>query len=241
MYLKKTMKIKTLSYFLLICLNYFTQKNCYLISGQGSDKRIFDSIQLPSNYEKIFLQYDTLQHYCSIPDLAEQLSAKIDTSKSYIFIGVSLGGMICVELSELLHREKTIIISSAKNRNELPFRYKFQNKFPLYAIFPSFMIKGGAKMLQPIVEPDRKKHKKIFKNMLDNKTANYYKKSVKMILKWERTSNTSEIIQIHGDNDHTLPIRKVNSVDYIISKGSHMMTLTRGSEINVIINEILSK
>lgn len=149
--------------------------------------------------------------------------------------------MICVELAELLHPEKTIIISSAKNRNEFPFRYKFQKKLPLYSVFPPFIIKGGAKILQPIVEADRKKHKKTFKSMLNDKTAAYYKKSVKMIMKWERNTNTSKIVHIHGNNDHTLPIRKIKGVDYEITCGSHMMALTRGLEINAVINEILTK
>lgn len=59
-----------------------------------------------------------------------------------------------------------------------------------------------------------------------------------MIINWDRKTSSDKIVHIHGTKDHTLPYRKVKS-DYTISKGSHMMTLTKGKEINDILNEIL--
>ncbi|MEZ5071272.1 MAG: hypothetical protein R2751_09945 [Bacteroidales bacterium] len=58
------------------------------------------------------------------------------------------------------------------------------------------------------------------------------------ILEWERTESPGNIIHIHGDQDHTIPIRNV-SFDFLVEGGSHMMVLTRGEEISRIINEIL--
>ena len=66
-------------------------------------------------------------------------------------------------MNEYLSPQKVIIISSAKNRKELPLRYRFQRYIPLYAILPPAILKWGAKVMQPIVEPDRNKNKKIFK------------------------------------------------------------------------------
>ena len=71
---------------------------------------------------------------------ARKLIPKIDTSASFILIGVSLGGMVAAELNEILHPLQTIIISSAKNRHELPKRYKFMRVLPLYKLFPRFPV-----------------------------------------------------------------------------------------------------
>ncbi len=144
-----------------------------------------------------------------------------------------------------LKPEKTIIISSAKCRKELPFRYRFQHAIPLNKIIPinkiipRGMIKLGARILQPIVEPDRKKNKDVFKSMLKNKSPIYYKRTVNMIINWDRKQINDKIIHIHGTKDHTIPIRNVK-VNYKISKGSHMMTLTRGEEINELLRTILA-
>ena len=151
-----------------------------------------------------------------------------------------MGGMICSELSDFLSPEKIIIISSARCYDELPFRYRFQKKFPLYKIIPKGMLKIGAQILQPIVEPDRKKNKAVFKSMLKSKSPTYYKRTVKMIINWDRINCNSSIIHIHGTNDHTIPIGNVVA-NYKINNGSHMMTLTRGEEINKLIISILSR
>jgi hypothetical protein len=146
--------------------------------------------------------------------------------------------MICVELNEILTAQKVIIISSAKNRSELPFRYKFQRVIPIYKILPARSLLFGAKFLQPIVEPDRDRNKETFKSMLSAKNPVYIKRTIEMIIKWDRKKNTKKMIHIHGDNDHTLPIRRVNC-DYIVNGGSHMMTLTRFDVITGILKKEL--
>jgi esterase/lipase len=223
-----------------VCSFVYGQKKSviYLFPGQGSDKRLFDSLELSSSYTIQHIDYFTPEKRTSLKEYAVELSKQIDTTESYILIGVSLGGMICSELSELLNPARVIIISSAKNRSELPFRYKFQKVIPIYTIFPSRVLKGGARLLQPIVEPDRKKNKDTLKIMLKEKDPKYMKRTIEMIIKWERLESTKTIIHIHGDADHTLPIRKVKC-DYVVQKGSHMMTLTRPKKISELINSVL--
>lgn len=211
----------------------------YFLPGQGSDKRIFDSIRLNSNYTLKYLEYDSLVTKTSLKELARRISTQIDTSEEFALVGVSLGGMICVELAELLHPSKVIIISSAENRNELPFRYRFQKTIPLFEIFPARVIYWGAKILQPWVEPDRNRNKETFKKMLYRKNPKYLKRTIRMIVRWERKSTDIDIIHIHGTKDHTIPLRNVKKPDYIIENGSHMMALTRAKEISEILNKEL--
>jgi pimeloyl-ACP methyl ester carboxylesterase len=187
------------------------------------------------------IEYGTPEKGMTMNSFATKLSEQIDTTQPFILLGVSLGGMICTELNEQLNPQMTFIISSAKNRNELPFRYKFQKTIPLYRIFPGAVMLAGAKLLQPIVESDRNKYKQTFKSMLSMKNALYMKRTVGLIINWDRTTNSKPIYHIHGTNDHTIPIRKVKLPFYVVDKGSHMMTLTKAKEISTILNSILSK
>ena len=228
-----------LSMFMLSFAKAQQKPTIYFFPGQGSDKRIFDSLSIDSSFNKVFIEYGIPAKNTSLQQFAKQLSVQIDTTQEFILIGVSLGGMICCELNEQLHPKKVIIISSAKNRNELPFRYKFQRILPLYKIFPPRMLHAGAKLLQPIVEPDRNKNKKVFKSMLYSKNPTYIKRTINMIITWNRKSNTKKNYQVHGTKDHTLPIRKIKVPDYIVYQGSHMMTLTLHKEISLILNKIV--
>jgi esterase/lipase len=100
-----------------------------------------------------------------LADLAQKISTLIDTTEIFALVGVSMGGMLSVEINKILNPEKVIIISSAKNRKELPLRYRFQRAIPLYEILPRRIIYWGAKTFQPIVEPDRNTNKDTFKSM----------------------------------------------------------------------------
>ena len=210
----------------------------YFFPGQGSDERLFSKIKLDSNFRLIYIAYPVPEKRTTLKEYANVISKQIDTNQTYIFIGVSLGGMICTELADIFKPQKIIIISSAKCRKELPFRYRFQKTIPINKIIPGGLIKVGAQILQPIVEPDRKKDKAVFKSMLKSKSPKYYKRTVNMIINWDRKNYNDKIIHIHGTKDHTIPIRNVK-VNYRIDKGSHMMTLTRGDEINELIKSIL--
>jgi pimeloyl-ACP methyl ester carboxylesterase len=228
---------------ILLFFHSFSQvkTTIYCFPGQGSDKRIFDSLTIDSQFNIKIIEYSTPEKDMTLNSFAKQLSTQIDTTHKFILLGVSLGGMICVELSELLNPVKTIIISSAKNRHELPYRYNFQKKIPIYKLLPGKLLLAGAKMLQPIVEPDRKNNRKTFISMLGCKNAIYMKRTVGLIINWDREVNTKKIYHIHGTNDHTLPIRKIKSPNYIVSHGSHLMTLTRAKEISDILNSILKQ
>lgn len=227
--------------FLLISLTAFgqTKETIYLFPGQGSDRRIFDSISFDSKYQVKIIEYGTPDKKMTLNSFARQLANQIDTSQNFILVGVSLGGMICVEMSEILNPSKIIIISSAKNCKELPFRYRFQKVVPIYKLVPKRVVLVGAKILQPIVEPDRNNNKLVFKSMLASKNALYMKRTVGLIINWNRKENNKNIYHIHGRNDRTIPIRKIKSPTIVLEKGSHMMTLTRGKEISEHLNSIL--
>lgn len=100
------------------------------------------------------------------------------------------------------------------------------------------MIKWGAKKLQPLVEPDSKNDRQVFLDMLNDKDPQFLKRTIAMIIRWEREEYSNDIVHIHGDDDHTLPSKNV-AYDYLIQDGSHMMVYTRADEISALVNKIL--
>jgi pimeloyl-ACP methyl ester carboxylesterase len=212
----------------------------YFIPGQGSDERLFKNLHLDTaKFEVHYIKYEIPCKGEKMSAYASRLSQQIDTTKDFTLIGVSLGGMISTEMTRFLHPKNVIIISSAKSRNELPAHYKFQRWIPIYKIVPKRMIKFSALLLQPIVEPDRKKEAQTCKMMLKDKEPIFLKRTIGMIITWERESSDTNIVHIHGNHDHTLPIKNVN-YDILIEDGSHMMMLTRTEEIKSLILAIIN-
>ncbi|MBK9016797.1 MAG: alpha/beta hydrolase [Saprospiraceae bacterium] len=212
--------------------------NVYFFPGTGSDERIFSKILLPEGYSAHYIQYSVPEKKATMADYAALLAQQIDTTATFMLIGVSLGGMICTELTNQLSPSKTIIISSAKCRLELPWQYRIQRYVPINKLFGPRFLKAMSFVAQAVVEPDRNKQKAIFDAMLSDKDPLFLKRCVNMIFNWERETYPSGIIHFHGTNDHTLPLRNINP-SVIVPGGSHMMTLTRGEEINALILENL--
>ena len=210
----------------------------YLLPGQGADCRLFKYIEFP--YDTVHLEFPVPPKKNSLREYAHGFIPRIDTGRPFILIGVSLGGMICSELIDTLEPAITIVISSAKHRAELPGRYKFQRTIPLNNIIPKGMTKWGAKVLAPIIEPARKQDKEIFRSMIEAKDPAYLKRTVDMVINWDKEGYDDRIIHIHGDKDHTLPHRKVK-YDFLVENGTHMMVYIRGEEISKLINEILEE
>ncbi|MBI1228330.1 MAG: alpha/beta hydrolase [Bacteroidetes bacterium] len=226
---------------LLFLLKVYGQNkpiNVYIFPGTGSDERLFSKLVLPENYTANYIQYSVPDKHAKLREYAELLSEQIDTTKAFVLIGVSVGGMICTELTDLLKPEKTIIISSSKCRQELPRQYRFQKYIPINKLFGPRFIKGMSFVAQAVVEPDRNKEKAIFKAMLHDKNPKFLKRTVNMIINWDRRKYSPNIIHIHGTKDHTLPLRNINP-SIIIQGGSHMMTLTEGEKISGIVRDIL--
>ncbi len=226
---------------LIFCVTTQAQdkQNIYLFPGQGADGRLFKKLDIEGDYNLQVIDYSVPEKGMSMRDYAEVLSEQIDTTSEFILIGSSLGGMLATEISDFLNPEKTIIISSAKNASELPWRYNFQKKVPIYKLVGPRAGKFGAKILQPIVEPDRKIEKETFDSMLDDLDPYFLKRTIAMILEWDKTENTAPIIHIHGTKDRTIPIKNVDC-DLIIDNASHMLTLINSDELNVLLNQLLS-
>lgn len=135
----------------------------YFIPRQGSDYRLFQHLALSDGFIKVNVKCPTPHTNQTLPDYARQLSVQFDTTMPFVIIGVLLGGMLATELTDLLHPEKTIIISSAKCQQELPWCYKVFRKFLLNRYLHPRLYCMGSKIAQPFVEPDRRNAKEKLK------------------------------------------------------------------------------
>jgi len=207
----------------------------YLIPGQGSDHRVFQDYHFDTSFiDTIHVRFLLPNRGERMLSYASRMAEQIDTNGYYAIMGVSLGGMIACELADKLNPDKVFIVSSAKNRKELPVGYRTQRYVPIYSIVPAGIVKAGSFVLQPLFEPDRKRHKQVFKSMLKDMDKRFIKRAIRLIVTWNREQSPEKVVHIHGAKDSTIPIRRVEA-DYIIEEGSHMMTLNQAAEIQKII------
>ena len=199
---------------LLFCLPIFvlaqtnTDKIVYLTPGQGADARLFQNINI-NHYKTVVIEFLVPEKGEDMAAYAKRMAIAIDTTKRYSLVGVSLGGMVAVEIKQFLQPEETIIIASAKCRDEIPKLYKFFKHLPLHRILGGRFYKTSTLIAQPFYEPMDKKHRTIFKQMVKAKSPKFMKRAIRCIVEWDNTFCDREVIHIHGTKDHTLPIKNV--------------------------------
>lgn len=232
--------MKYINITLFVCFTFLkiSAQTVYFLPGQGADERLFNNIVLDSQYVVKHIEYTIPDVSDNMYTFAHKMAQQIDTTEPFILIGASFGGMLATEMNDFLSPEKVIIISSAKSQYELPKRYQRQKKNKLYKLVTPRMTKVGALILQPIVEPDRFRENATFRSMLWDKNPIYMQQSVRLIIEWNRSDYDENIIHIHGNRDKTVPIRNVD-YDILVENGSHMMTLTEGENLSLILNQLL--
>jgi pimeloyl-ACP methyl ester carboxylesterase len=218
---------------------YAQQPHIYLLSGIGSDERIFSYITCPEGYTCSYIQYTIPDKGATMEEYARQLADQIDTREPFSLIGVSLGGMLAVEMSHFLQPEQTIILSSACTALELPIRYRIQKSFPVYRLFSGNMLKQSSFAAQSVAEPDRRQEAAVCNAMLHDKDPIFLERSLAMTIQWEREQCEADVVHIHGSKDHTIPLRHTDA-DIIVVGGSHMMTLTSGKILNNLLQSVIT-
>ncbi|RMG25011.1 MAG: alpha/beta hydrolase [Bacteroidetes bacterium] len=210
-------------------------KVVYLLPGQGADGRLFQRIHI-EHYDTVVLEYLIPEKHESMAEYARRMAAQVDTTRPYSFVGVSLGGMVAVEMAKFLQPEETVIIASAKSRHDMPNRYKIFRYFPLHRILGGRFYLWGTRIAQPLFEPMSQEDQALFRAMLREKDPTFMKRAIRCIVEWESESYPQQVLHIHGTDDHTLPFKSAHA-HIAIEKGTHTMTLSRAEELSALLNQ----
>ncbi|HUS03209.1 MAG TPA: hypothetical protein VMY77_15830, partial [Chitinophagaceae bacterium] len=109
-------------------------KHIYCISGLGADERVFSKFRFP-DHQVHFIKWITPQKNESIESYAKRLITQIQHDDP-ILIGLSFGGIMCIEIARQIKAGLIIIISSIKSSDEMPLWMRLSGKLKLNRLFP---------------------------------------------------------------------------------------------------------
>ena len=213
-------------------------KKIFLISGLGADRRLFNKLDLPG-YEFIHVDWIEPEPVDTIITYAQKLVSQYNITPNSIVLGVSLGGIMTVEISRIIPLRKAIIISSIKSATEFPWYFKIFRKFPLYRFIPHSFYSSVGYIIKPLFGKLRGKSGFMFVDMIKQSSPTFMRWAMHNILRWEPQPLTSKIYHIIGDKDLIFSHRRIKDANYVIERGSHDMVYTRGREISEIVKTIL--
>ena len=211
--------------------------NVYFISGIGGDRRLFHYIQLPEDFHIGFVDWIEPGEKESLPDYAFRLTEQIDTRQPFILVGVSLGGIMAVEIAKRLTPAATILISSIPVSAQLPAYYIAARHLRLAQLLPASFIKGASSFKRWFTrEPAA--DKKLIRQMIRDGEPRFIKWALNAVLDWRNEEVPQPLWHIHGTRDEVFPIRFTRP-SHTIHRAGHLLVISHAAAINGILGEIL--
>ena len=211
-------------------------KEIYCLSGLGVDERVFQKLNF-SGYSITFIKWITPVENESMEHYASRLLEQIE-SKNPVLIGLSFGGMMAIEIAKQIETEMVVLISSSKNKWEVPLYYRMTGKLRLHKLLPLRLIQLTRPFANWIFGAKSCFDKTLLKQILLEMDLVFLKWAIDKIVNWKNETTIKSLLHIHGTNDHILPFRFVNC-DLKIKGGGHLMVLNRAEEMNMLLAEIL--
>ena len=212
--------------------------NVYFISGMGADGRLFKHIRLPEGNQMHFVKWITPGDEDTIPGYAEKLVEQIDTTQPFALVGVSLGGIMAVEIAKLTSPAATVIIGSIPVSAHLPrYYYTLGTSLGLLRVLPGSFFKGAARFKRNFTR-ESSVDKMLVLQMIDDADGDFLIWAMRAVLKWKNKELPPSLCHIHGSRDIVFPIL-LTRPSHVIQKSGHLVVMTHAEEVNGILRDIL--
>ncbi len=209
----------------------------YCMPGMAANPKIFEFIDLSNKFKIHYLSWITPKKNELLSAYAERMCKKIN-HKNPVLIGVSFGGVLVQEISKHISVKQIIIISSIKNRKELPFPMKMAKKTNAHKLLPTKWINNIDLLAMFAFGKGIKKRLFLYQRYLSERNPKYLNWAIDALVHWQQEIPPDNIVHIHGISDNVFPIKNINH-PYIKIKGGHAIIITQAQWFNIELPKII--
>jgi pimeloyl-ACP methyl ester carboxylesterase len=213
-------------------------KTIYLIPGVGANDKVFQNLQLPG-YEIVHLKWPKHKKNEHIETYVKKLLPQIKKDTAPIFIGMSFGGIVAIELAKLVNPYKTIIISSIKSYHERPIKFLFLNSIKFHRLVPGKLVIKFQFWMQWLLGKLTSHDFEMIEDMLRDADIEFNEWAVDQVIHWKNEEVVPNLTHIHGTRDRIFPDSYINDAIWV-KGGTHFMVVNRAKEISKLIRKELS-
>ncbi|WP_317046085.1 alpha/beta fold hydrolase [Aquimarina sediminis] len=211
----------------------------YFVPGMAADVSIFEFIRLSKDkFVSQTLPWKIPEKNESIEDYAKRMCEEIK-HENCILVGVSFGGIMVQEMSKFLKVKRLIIISSVKNKYELPKRIKFARKTKAYKLLPTSIVSRIENWEKLAFGEFAKKRAAMYQKYLSVNDKRYLDWAIEEMVCWDQEKTLEGIIHIHGNKDIVFPIENIKNC-IVVDQGTHVMVINRARWFNKNLPEIIN-
>lgn len=213
-----------------------------LLSGMGADERVFRRQR--DEFARLLLPgWIDPQPGDDLPRYAQRMAKHVDPGGPCFVGGVSLGGMIALEMARHLDCRGCLLIASVRSPRELPRRARVLK--PVALLLPRGS--GGVPVLAarfalavagPLLGPVPRN----LLRQLADADRHFLRWASMALLRWKPHEDCRQIPirQIHGDRDHVLS-HTLTSPDVLVPHGGHVLPMTHADEVNRFLRDAMAE
>jgi len=213
-------------------------KDIYFVSGLGADQRVFRLLKV-EGYQPVYIHWLDPERGESIEAYAQRLTQQIKSERP-IIVSLSFGGLIAVEIAKQIEVEKVIIISSAKDKFEIPSYFKLLRWLPIYRVFPfKSLLWVSYQFVYWFFSLESVDERQLLRSILLDTDAHFVRWALHKVVTWNNESIPERLYHIHGTSDRIFPVRFVEA-NFVIPNSGHFMIMNRAAEISELLKKIIS-
>ncbi|MCF6295302.1 MAG: alpha/beta hydrolase [Flavobacteriaceae bacterium] len=203
----------------------------YFMPGMAANPSIFEHIKLSEDYFKIhWLEWIIPNPKESIENYAKRMSQKVKHENS-VLLGVSFGGIMVQEMSKFLNLKKLFIVSSIKNKYELPKRMKVAKRTKAYKLIPTQLLSNVEALAKYAFGETASNRIELYKKYLSVNDKRYLDWAIEQMVCWTQEKSIPNIIHIHGDKDGIFPMYNIKDC-IVVKGGTHIMIINKHKWFN---------
>jgi pimeloyl-ACP methyl ester carboxylesterase len=220
------------------------QPTLILIPGLGADGRIFDP-QRVLPWPILIVQWIDPKSRESMAGYAARLAATLTVAPPYFLCGMSLGGMLALEMARHLQPEAVILISSARSSAGIRPLYRLAGRglaaVPLWGELPRCASDPLARFFARYALPS---HNNLTPEQTDlcvevstSCSPRFVRWACRAVTTWPGLERIDvPVYHIHGELDRMIPLKRVHP-DYVVRSGGHLINITHADEVNRYLRE----
>ncbi len=165
------------------------------------------------------------------------MQKQIPIDQEFILLGVSLGGLIAIEINKVRKAKELVLISTFEASTEFRIHYKIIAATSILKLFPHHLLLMNKSYLVKWFGTSKQK---LLKEILEDTDSKFVKWALIAASQWIQEESVDNRLRIHGDNDLIIPFPKEKKVKRIVG-GGHFMIVDHAKEISNFVSDYLSE
>ena len=220
------------------------QPTLVMVSGLGADERLFEP-QRALSWPIVAVKWLEPCRRETLASYGRRLAETLNVPEPFFLGGISMGGMLALEMSQWTHPEAVFLIASGRSGRAIRPIWRMVGMMiggaPFWSGLPPAIAKPVAKFLARYTLPSgnqlTRDQLRLCSQMATDASPRFVRWGCRACVTWPGVDQPRvPVYHIHGDKDRIMPLSRAKP-DRVIRGGGHLINLTHADEVNAYIAE----